>query len=231
MYALSAGAAGVTALALAQSAQAKIIYTPAHKSLSINHPFYLDFNHDGISDFKLFLFSSTKFSGRHWVHSLKVDGATQGNQIRSAGTSQGLKCAAALPKGSTVGPKSPFKPGYLNMFFAGSSFGGGGSYCPWAANSVRTGAYLGVKFSIKGKVHYGWARFGNINIQGLLSAELQGYAYETIPNKPIITGKTKGPDDNSIQEPNSSLTIPASQPATLGILALAGCGKTRLKRA
>jgi hypothetical protein len=26
------------------------------------------------------------------------------------------------------------------------------------------------------------------------TARIEGYAYETIPNKPIIAGKTKGPD-------------------------------------
>jgi hypothetical protein len=42
--------------------------------------------------------------------------------------------------------------------------------------------------------------------QGLV-AVITGYAYETIPDKPIITGKTKGPDVITIQ------------PATLGHLA------------
>jgi hypothetical protein len=40
-----------------------------------------------------------------------------------------------------------------------------------------------------------------------ITAVVTGYAYETIPNKPIITGKTKGPD------------VVTLQPATLGHLA------------
>jgi len=40
-----------------------------------------------------------------------------------------------------------------------------------------------------------------------LKALLTGYAYETIPNKAIITGKTKGPD---------MITV---QPGSLGALA------------
>jgi hypothetical protein len=36
MYALAAGAAGVGMLALAQSSEAKIVYTPAHKQLPLN---------------------------------------------------------------------------------------------------------------------------------------------------------------------------------------------------
>ena len=53
MYALAAGAAGVGMLALAQFAEAEIIYTKAHVKLTPNHKFHLDLNHDGIKDFEL----------------------------------------------------------------------------------------------------------------------------------------------------------------------------------
>ena len=39
--------------------------------------------------------------------------------------------------------------------------------------------------------------FSRLNVtlkRGQIAATRTGYAYETIPNKPIITGKTKGPD-------------------------------------
>jgi hypothetical protein len=55
--------------------------------------------------------------------------------------------------------------------------------------------YLGLEFIIKGKVHFGWARLNLAIAQNAaIQATLTGYAYETIPNKSIITGKTKGPD-------------------------------------
>ena len=50
---------------------------------------------------------------------------------------------------------------------------------------------MGLRFDIKGQSHYGWAHLQNVTVVG---GTLTGYAYETIPNKPIITGKTKGPD-------------------------------------
>jgi hypothetical protein len=55
-------------------------------------------------------------------------------------------------------------------------------------------AYVGLKFSIKGQTHFGWTR---VKIASMYpyKASLTGYAYETIPNKAIITGETKGPDD------------------------------------
>jgi hypothetical protein len=70
-----------------------------------------------------------------------------------------------------------------------------------------TGRYLGLKFQIKGKTHYAWARF-NVKLSRPVNAVLTGYAYETIPNKAIIAGKTKGPD------------VITERPATLGGLAL-----------
>jgi hypothetical protein len=45
-------------------------------------------------------------------------------------------------------------------------------------------------------------------------ALLTGYAYETIPNKPIITGKTKGPD---------AITL---APGSLGALAAGAVGRS-----
>jgi hypothetical protein len=53
MYALAARAAGVGVLALAQSTEAKIIYTQTHVVIGTNHIYSLDLNHDGIADFKI----------------------------------------------------------------------------------------------------------------------------------------------------------------------------------
>ena len=58
-------------------------------------------------------------------------------------------------------------------------------------------AYLGLKFVIKGKKHFGWARV-KLSISGQsITAILTGYAYETIPGKPIITGATKGTEEQA----------------------------------
>jgi len=57
-----------------------------------------------------------------------------------------------------------------------------------------TNRYLGFKFKIRGATHYGRARLDVSLTNGIVVGTLTGYAYETIPNKPIIAGKTKGPD-------------------------------------
>ncbi len=71
-----------------------------------------------------------------------------------------------------------------------------------------TNRYLGLKFKIGRKTHYGWTRL-NVHLPGnyLVDATLTGYAYETIPNKPIIAGKTRGRD------------VITLEPASLGHLA------------
>jgi hypothetical protein len=54
-------------------------------------------------------------------------------------------------------------------------------------------ANLGLRFTIVGETHYGWARLSTVS--GIF---LNGYAYETIPNKPIIAGKTHGKDEATL---------------------------------
>lgn len=52
-----------------------------------------------------------------------------------------------------------------------------------------------MKVRFKGKTHYGWVRMTVKNKPKHklnLTCTVIGYAYETIPNKPIIAGQTKG---------------------------------------
>ena len=54
--------------------------------------------------------------------------------------------------------------------------------------------YLGLKFKINGRCHFGWARVTVTITSNDFTATLTGYAYETISGKGIVAGKTKGPD-------------------------------------
>src|SRR5579864_169375 len=78
-YAIAAGAAGVGLLALAQPADAKIVYTPAHKNIGAQT--FIDLNHDGINDFKLILHHSSQCVGRcttTGIHHGTAFGSTNG---------------------------------------------------------------------------------------------------------------------------------------------------------
>jgi hypothetical protein len=196
MYALAASAAGVSLLALAQSAEARIVYTKTYQHLPVNKAFLLDLNHDGIADFKL---SYGVYKG--W--NLRVSRfRNRLNEVWGAPSTGNY--VSALPSGVRIRADKRFG---TDSFMAG---------CPSASGySCKVGIglwynvknrYLGLKFVIKGKFHYGWARL-SVGTKRHPNPVLTGYAYETIPNKAIITGKTKGPD------------IIAAQPRTLGYLA------------
>jgi hypothetical protein len=220
-YAAMASAAGVSALALAQPAEGKIVYTRAHRIIAFGDTYKLDLNHDGITDFSLFQRSGAFKTNNY--HSLWV-------RSNSVAAVRSHILALALPSGVPVGSGINFlhyKYG-LEMVHCTSVFGHT-LFCNSAQTSTKwanvTNRYLGLKFLINGEVHYGWARF-NVktklrNKKVVITPLLTGYAYETVPDKPIITGQTQGPeDDNDFTEPNASLSMPARQTATLGMLAL-----------
>jgi len=196
MYALAASAAGVGLLALAQPSEAKIVYTKAHVVIGTNHIYDLDLNHDGLADFKI---DNHSFFTDTIVATLSAFAARSDNRVVGAQTHTGFPYSAyALKPGATIGPKQPFSGGWMAWSDGANRAG------RWA--NVR-GRYLGLKFSIKGKIHYGWARLNVTVDKSKITATLTGYAYETIPNKPINAGKTKEPDHAS------------GELATLGLLA------------
>jgi hypothetical protein len=225
MYALAASAAGVGALGLGQTAQAKIVYTPANVRIVANAGLVgIDLNHDGIADFGLSNRSRRQSFGTS--ESLIVVPSRQANEIWGAHTyfsGRQVLCAAALPRGTKVGPKGAFQqdsPYGLQMAWYGKN----GFYGRWL--HVKQ-AYLGLKFLIKGKTHFGWVRVKLDTQQRPFAATLTGYAYETIPGNSIIAGATKGPDDI---EPTASFAMPTPQPVTLGALAMGAPGLSIWRR-
>ena len=211
-YALAATAAGVSALALTAPAEAKIVYTPTHVKLS-RTPFPIDLNKDGIVDFFLiqyFLHGSSAMelsacqyvSQGYWApFCYQKIGA---NAIRA---SKSNKWATDLRSGAIIKAGDRFR-GYAPLggvvYHSTTHWFG-----PWmnGGKGVKN-RYLGLKFKAGGRFHFGWAR---ITVKTApphgVTAVLTGYAYETIPGKAIIAGKTKGPDLTTVY------------PASLGHLA------------
>jgi len=218
-YAVAATAAGIGALAGTQQAEARVIYTPANQPINSNATFKLDLNNDGIADFTFTnIYTSTIIIPQTGSTSivnayLELGGAQASNQA----IVNGKKFCAAIPAAKKVDGAGHFGTRASSVMEAchkeiGLSFEG-----PW--DNVKN-RYLGLKFLINGKVHYGWARLDVSLSRCAINATLTGYAYETIPNKPITTGQTH---DDLSADSSEAKTAPA---LSLGNLARGAAAPT-----
>jgi hypothetical protein len=208
-----AAAAGVSLLA--QSAEAKVVYTAANVTIGINQGVNLDLNNDGITDFSLYFAYGlpTRHPEGGAFYALMLYPTQTANEIWGVVSARGSQCAAALPAGVKIGAGAPFQQHYLPLWDAFASYTRGKSeHCPWDA--LHRGAFLGLKFVISGQTHYGWAHV-TVGADGQTNV-LNGYAYETVPNQPIQTGKTSGP--KSVTTASFAPTL-NPQPASLSLLA------------
>jgi hypothetical protein len=180
------------------------VYTPTHKVITFNHAVALDLNHDGKNDFTFHeTFITTTSVGENHSLILSVLRANKNNEIwRNA------RHASALRAGVQVGPKGQFSVSKKTMAVDYYADGTGGSgTCAGLWNNVKN-RYLGLKFTINGTTHFGWAR---LNVTCV-----------TMFGNHKVTGKTKGPDDANSRELPSPATLiaPTPEPATLGLLAM-----------
>jgi hypothetical protein len=200
-------------MTLTQPSQAEIVYTPTHKT--VRGTLALDLNNDGVTDFTItsYLFST---GGRlRLVYQGLYVAPNDLNGVWVAGSD-----ARALPAGEKVKPGDTFGRYYGKMerckATRTSFYSSGG----WLQASNQ---YLGLAFSIGGRTHYGWARL-SVSLKGRCKgvvAVLTGYAYETVPDKPILTGKISGADEMGAAERPET---------TLGTLALGSVGLVAWRR-
>jgi len=203
MYALAASAAGVGVLALAPPAEARIVFTHAHHFIGKNGSYDLDLNHDGIAEFVI----------RNYYH-------ISGNNVLAYARAS----RAQVPGGGSSGPTS-VQVSYISPTTGGGYPGFAlalkkGSAVPEKCACVYvqqallarvtsnrrrgnwlnvTNRYLSLRFQIHGKFHYGWARLTvKLWHDRSFTSELTGYAYETIPNKPIKAGQTHSEDQATL---------------------------------
>jgi hypothetical protein len=208
LYALAASAAGVGVMALAQLAEAKIIYTPLHHVMHDGSSYDLDFTGKGTKDLTIenqHYATCTPDGGACWTGEWLYPRPRKGNGVvRTA-----WQRASAMQPGDVIGPQDSFSTSFPFMVVSGQLCSCGN----WINVKNR---YLGVKFKIKGQYHYGWARL-NVNVyKEVITATLSGYAYETIANKAIVAGKTKG-KDQSPEQASPGVVLPSG---ALGRLAL-----------
>ena len=205
------GVALLVALSMTQRSEARIVYTRAHVVISINNYYDLDLNHDGVADFTI------KNAGNYGRYRLYAS-VPAGNGVVGGIGSNGAQ-AAALIRGEQIGPGQMFVAPDVTMRECIRH-----AIC-WGDWDNVTNRYLGLKFVIHGKLHYGWARL-NVQEKVFFTATLTGYAYETTAGKSINAGQTKGAAGEWDEEgfgTGASVMSPITdtpQPAALGMLAL-----------
>jgi hypothetical protein len=233
MYALAATAAGMGTLLSSHAAEAKIVYTPADAVIGFR-PYHLDLNHDHKVDFYLATYfrseTGTAYRTLRVCHTAPCHSTALGlnadNQVRGK---PGKEVGAAFRAGALIKNGDVFIGEKTRVDLGGVGFPtfantGTNWYGSWVNGGKGVqNRYLGLKFKIDGKFHFGWARITVKTSKRSFTAKLTGYAYETIPGKAIIAGATKGPDDEP-QPAASSIKTGTPAPATLDTLALGAPG-------
>jgi hypothetical protein len=196
LYATGASATGVGLLALAQPADAKVVYTQTNVTIAPNSTYNLDLNNDGITDFAIAQHSYPGYSA-----TLYVGPNANGVVARPGVGSCGCDSALAFEAGALIGPGKPFVRVGADLAKVKKIAGSVRSFGFWRNENNR---YLALEFKINGETHYGWARFSvqASYAEGVVGT-LTGYAYETIANKPIRAGQTSGGTDTSFDQKGS----------------------------
>src|SRR5262249_31773866 len=153
----AATAAGVGVMALTSSAEAKIVYTPAHVMIGAHGlaSYNLDLNQDGITDFVLERTSSCDTDRCFWY----LGGFGKDGAVAFGGKVQGC---LAMPAGAVIGPRRMFYGGFVGLAGYLSESGTKEDNGNWVNVQNR---YLGLQFNINGETHYGWARL-SVTVQG-----------------------------------------------------------------
>jgi len=207
-YVAAATAAGVGILASAEPSAAKVVYTKTHQVIDRRTAYPLDMDNNGKPEFILTQ-TATCFS--YCYNMLEANGVNISDSVAHQSF-----LALALRRGVRIDSQLAFTY-YATMAGVADTNNGTHPFGFWVNVKKR---YLGLKFEINGQTHYGWARL-NVDVNGRnITGTLTGYAYETIPDKPIIAGNRgsttgQGPD---------------AKPVGLGRLAF-GASATRLQSA
>jgi len=209
-YGLAATGAGLGIIAGAEPAEAKIVYIPANILFEDRAVIDID-NVD-------FVITQIKEDNFGYTFILKVQGG--GGGVLASSRFPGW--AGRLSVGARIGASGHF---YRNPQMAEAATYNccpthTGPWDPYGPPGPSSG-FLGLKFLINGQDHYGWAEISIIgDPQGYPYLEgfrgvVRGYAYNTVPNQPILAGQTSE---------GSFIGEMAPQPATLGLLALGAPG-------
>jgi len=234
-YALVASAAGVSLLVLAQPSEARIVYTRAHHVIGHLGSYQLDLNNDGTPDVRIFETNHATSESGQLTRLIAAAGASnlvKGYPLWNSIGSRVPFASAVRPGQKIGGSQTRFGYGTAQPMASAATVAGGPAYslAAWGNLPLIPYRYLGVKFQIHGKTHYGWARM-IVKVSGVeITATLTGYAYETVPNKTIVAGKKSDSENNAEILKELALRNTNVEPAGLGRLAQGATGLPAWRR-
>jgi hypothetical protein len=183
-----------------------VFYTPVNKQIRRNAGLRLDLNHDGKSDFTIVqLYGKLHqgcYHGRCWGDCGKYGGVWASGDHNGDVVERDIQYtgypywAAALNGGQSIGPKRIVSPPRFQPYLLMGEYEASHSPCQtgyfvqgrWIGVGPK---YLGLKFQIQGKTHFGWAEM-EVTVPKTkddIVTTLTGYAYETIAGKAIMAGQ------------------------------------------
>lgn len=227
-YAAAASAAGVGLLALAAPpAEASVVFTKTNVVLASNTSLAIDLNNDGVTDVTIvntFHIGGALNTGSSFIqHGFLYAQATQ----PGAGVVADSRFVLAFGAQKQIGPQNRFASGPI-IAMERCNTPPDSSYPilsgPWGNG---TNKFLGLKFAINGETHYGWVRINTSHSMCHLTATITGYAYETVPDKRIVTGQRIGSAEIATGGAGAHA---ATGLATLGLLATGASGLVAWRR-
>jgi len=195
LYSVAAAVAGVSMLALAEPASAEVVVTKKTIPIPLAprdmpEPVLISMANNGVENFSFILSGS----GVRELLVVGIDPGQNGAHNQFVAGGDFYTEALALERGVSIGPAGVESAVFSSFagLVAGTNVDNGSYFSRgyWAGNLKNR--YLGVRFQLNGKTHYGWIRLTvTMNVKSgkpSLEATITGYAYETVANKAIKAG-------------------------------------------
>ena len=202
----------VTAMMFSASANAQIVYTDVIPDSTSTGTYNLDLNNDGTTDFAITHSTTPWFCLLNPATKISIMVTPSGtNQVADySGTNATKMALNANINASVLTWNNSVNQLMASAITAISCTGFSGQWF----NAVN--GYLGLKLISGGNTYYGWAR---LNTSGVGSFTIKDYAYNSIPNQPILAGQTTvtGIIENSFASSINIYPNPATNHLTIAL--------------
>ena len=212
----------ITALLFSASANAQIVYTDVNPDVTINTNggvYALDLNNDGITDFNI-TFTTTTFSSQiNKFIRITPLGANKVGNVLSYPYPSALSLNTLIDSSSFSWLGSANQHLISRLWFQPPPPHGGTPIWQYRGNwNGASDKYIPLQLDLSSQKIYGWARLDAAT--DAASFTVKDYAYNSIPNQPILAGETNttGIIDNSFASSINLFPNPANNHLTIDVV-------------